>query len=122
MASATTISYLYEDLPDGHTLQAEEWDSAMSLIKSAVNNHALMLNRGVSRVSIPVARTAWESSGQGYYQYAIAGGMHNGGSKPSIQILDSDRNEYPNLVRSVSETGDIILRSPIQLTVEVIIL
>lgn len=119
---ALAISYLYEDLPNGYIVQAEDWDTAMLLIKNAINNHALILNQGISRTTINITSgTDWVQGTDGY-RYAIPGNAHVAGSKPIIRINDNLGNECHNLIESISEEGLITLLAPVPLTLEVLIL
>lgn len=120
---ATVIGYLYEDFPEGHTVLASEWNTAMQQIKDTINAHAVIINNQASapfELNIGTATTPWSESAGNYY-YTILQIQHNKGFRPQVHTYTMLGNETYDSPHIDFATGDITLYSSTNNTLKVVI-
>lgn len=121
--AATVINYLYEDLPEGHTVLASEWNNAMQQIKDTINAHAVLIDQKSDipfELNIGTATAPWSGSA-GNYQYTIAQSVHNKGLRPQVRTYTAEGTETYDSPNINFDTGDITLYSNANITLKVII-
>lgn len=86
---ALVIDYLYEDLPEDYVVLAQDWNLVMSLIKNAINNHAVLINNvnNIPFIEIIGSEGNNWSGTINNYTYTIAGSKHKKGNTPKVQLF-----------------------------------
>lgn len=120
---ALVINYLYEDLPEGYTVLATDWNNAMQLIKDTINAHATLLEQRSNNpyeLIIGTSTNPW-SEEDNTYQFTISQAMHNKGTRPRVNIYTTDGIELYDNPSINFDTGDVTIYSNSNDIIEVII-
>lgn len=121
--SATVIGYLFEDLPEGHTVLATEWNAAMQQIKDTINAHAMLIDQKSSipfELNIGTSLSLWSGTAGNYY-YTIPQAVHNKGLRPQVYTYTAAGDETYDSPRIDFTTGDVTVYSSINSVLKVII-
>lgn len=125
--AATVINYLYEDLPDGYTVLAEDWNTAMRLIKDTINSHARIIdsneNKAVDFVTtIGTSLRPWtRGASDQIYSCSITAAMHNKGIHPHIMTYTTS-GEIVHCAYSIDlNIGNVTFESNVDIPINVVI-
>lgn len=121
--AATIINYLYEDLPEGHTVLASEWNDAMQLIKETVNTHAELISQQAKppyELNIGSTLAPWDTYDEGY-NYTLTQQLHNKGTRPQVTAYTTAGDEILLDLKIDLDTGDITFYSNAPEVIKVII-
>lgn len=123
--SAKIINYLYEDLPEGYTVLASDWNDAMNQIKEAINSHAKLLDqKAVAEYIIDIGSELhpWSYNDllKSYY-FIITQSTHNKGLIPEVKTYLQNGDETYDSPNINFNTGDVTVYSNRDIKLKVVI-